>query len=121
MRVITKFAACPIMVASAAPVMPQWKTKMNKGSSMMFIIAPASIESIAHAGLPSARIAEFIMLQRMNIGIIASTTSKYSIAYARVFSDVSKNVKIGTLKQYMTSIITMPDKNVSVMLAPIAL
>ena len=51
---------CPITVATAAPIMPHLKAKMNIGSSIIFSTAPASVETIANFGLPSARITGFI-------------------------------------------------------------
>ncbi len=43
---------------------PQWKPKINSGSGTILTTAPASIDAIEHAGLPSARMTEFIILDR---------------------------------------------------------
>ena len=57
--------ACPMTVATAAPIMPQRKQKMKMGSRMMFASAPASVETIAKRGLPSARMTGFIAWPNM--------------------------------------------------------
>ena len=51
---------CPITVATAAPIMPQWKRKIKTGSSMMLATAPASVDAIANFGFPSARMIGFM-------------------------------------------------------------
>lgn len=35
-------AYCDITWAMAAPLTPRWKTKMNNGSSIMFVTSPAT-------------------------------------------------------------------------------
>ena len=45
----------PITVATAAPIMPQWKPKMNSGSRIVFATAPATVAAMANFGLPSER------------------------------------------------------------------
>lgn len=45
-----------VIVASAAPAMPMWKTKMNSGSRIVLTIAPIRLHSMENFGLPSARI-----------------------------------------------------------------
>ena len=51
---------CPITVATADPIMPQWKRKIKTGSSMMLATAPASVDAIANFGFPSARMIGFM-------------------------------------------------------------
>ena len=45
-----------MIVATAAPIIPHLKTKINRGSSIILITAPARVEIIANFGLPSARV-----------------------------------------------------------------
>lgn len=47
----------PNTVATAAPIIPHLKIKIKIGSNIMLIMAPASVETMANLGLPSARIA----------------------------------------------------------------
>ena len=42
-------------VATAAPIMPQRKTKRKIGSRIVLAMAPTSVETMAKRGLPSAR------------------------------------------------------------------
>ena len=51
---------CPVIVARAAPVIPILNTKIKRGSSTVFITAPASIECMEYFGLPSASISLLI-------------------------------------------------------------
>ena len=67
MRILSKYqaartavAACPITVATAAPIMPQRNPKMKMGSRMMLMTAPVRVETMANLGLPSARMMGFI-------------------------------------------------------------
>ena len=53
-------SACPSTVATAAPIMPHLQTNRKTGSRMIFTTAPASVESMAKRGLPSARITGFM-------------------------------------------------------------
>lgn len=46
----------PMMVARAAPAIPIWKVKINRGSNMVLRMAPVSVQSMENLGLPSARI-----------------------------------------------------------------
>ena len=57
--------AWPSTVATAAPVMPQWKPKMNTGSSARFTAAPARVEIMAKRGLPSERMMGFMAWPNM--------------------------------------------------------
>ena len=45
----------PMTVATAAPIMPQRKTKRKIGSRIVLAMAPTSVETMAKRGLPSAR------------------------------------------------------------------
>ena len=51
---------CPATVATAAPIMPIFSGKMKIGSRMMFVIAPATVETMAKRGLPSERMIGFM-------------------------------------------------------------
>ena len=53
-------ATCPMTVATAAPIMPHLNTKIKIGSRMMLMTAPASVETMAKRGLPSARMTGFM-------------------------------------------------------------
>lgn len=57
------------MVASAAPVTPQCRTKIAIGSKMILITHPISVLIIANCGLPSARIMEFMPFVNTKKGI----------------------------------------------------
>ena len=68
MSEMRKEMVCPMTVAHAAPAMPHFAPKMKAGSRAIFAIAPASIEAIDQAGLPSARMTAFIIFESMNTG-----------------------------------------------------
>ena len=53
-------AACPMTVATAAPVMPRLQPNRKMGSRMRFKIAPIRVENMAKRGLPSARMMGFM-------------------------------------------------------------
>ena len=55
----------PMTVATAAPIMPQRKTKMNMGSRMMLTAVPASVDAMAKRGLPSERMMGFMAWPNM--------------------------------------------------------
>ena len=61
----TAVTTCPMTVATAAPIMPQWQPKIKTGSRMMLSIAPASVEIMANRGLPSARMMGFMAWPNM--------------------------------------------------------
>ena len=69
-----------MMVARAAPIIPQWSRNIATGSRMILIIHPARVDSIAKPGLPSARIPAFIELANIKKGIPATIYRKYSCA-----------------------------------------
>ena len=113
-------APCPIAVAAAAPFIPQPQPKINTGSRIIFTTAPVSIATIAHNGLPSARITEFIILHKIKIGNIASTIFKYSTASPIVFSDAPNKSRIGLLSGYTTATINSPQTKETKILPPTA-
>ena len=86
---------CPMTVANAAPDIPQCRPKINTGSRMMLTTAPASIEAIDHAGLPSARTTAFIILDSMYTGKNARMMSKYSTAMPMLFSEAPNSESSG--------------------------
>jgi hypothetical protein len=49
------------MVATAAPIIPHFSTKIQTGSKIILKTAPARMETIANRGLPSERITGFII------------------------------------------------------------
>ena len=51
-----KLHICEISVAVAAPAMPMWKTKMNRGARKTFSTAPVTMPTIAKRALPWKRI-----------------------------------------------------------------
>ena len=55
----------PMTVATAAPIMPQWKRKIMMGSRMMLVMAPARVAIIAKRGLPSERMTGFMAWPNM--------------------------------------------------------
>lgn len=63
----------------------------------MFVTAPASIEIIAIAGLPSARMTEVVIFISIKTGKNAKMTSRYSTAMSMVFSDAPKSISAGRL------------------------
>ena len=48
-----------MMVAKAAPSMPQSRAKMKMGSRIVLMIAPDTVETMESLGLPSARMTPF--------------------------------------------------------------
>ena len=61
----TAAAYWPMTVAIAAPRTPRPKTKMKIGSRMMFVTAPATVETMAKRGLPSERMMGFMAWPNM--------------------------------------------------------
>ena len=61
----TAVRICPSTVATAAPIMPQWKPKMNTGSRIRLVTAPARVEIMANLGLPSERMMGFMAWPNM--------------------------------------------------------
>ena len=55
-KTIIPETTCPIMVAHAAPAIPISKVKINNGSKIVLIIAPANVQIMEYFGLPSALI-----------------------------------------------------------------
>ena len=94
MTLITTDTTWPMTVARAAPDIPQWKPKIKTGSRMIFMMAPDSMEAIDQAGLPSARITEFIMFISILTGKNTRMILKYSIAIPMVFSEAPNSVRI---------------------------
>lgn len=97
--------------------MPQFSTKINIGSIMIFKIAPSDIDAIEIAGLPSARMTAFIMFISMNAGKKQSTMAKYSIAIPIVWSDAPNNRSGGSFHTAQSaSMITL---SISVIVMPV--
>ena len=63
----------------------------------MFVAAPASIEAIAQAGLPSERITPFIIFIAIYTGKKPRIITKYSEARPMLFSDAPKSINTGIL------------------------
>ncbi len=116
-----KEANCPIAVAQAAPRIPQCIPKINAGSNAILSKAPASIENIDQAGLPSERITAFIILDSINTGKNARIILKYSTAIPRLFSDAPNRVRTPVFKGKNTAISTKLDNRVTVIPLPTAL
>ena len=55
----------PMTVATAAPIMPQWKGKIMMGSRMMLVMAPDRVATMAKRGLPSERMTGFMAWPNM--------------------------------------------------------
>nr|WP_235666926.1 hypothetical protein [Clostridioides difficile] len=87
----------------------------------MFTTAPVSIEAIEPAGLPSARITEFIILDSIKIGKNSNTILKYSTAYPMLFSDAPNKVKSDVLNGKNSAINIMLVIKVTITPVPIAL
>ena len=87
----------------------------------MLTAAPESMEVMENAGLPSARMTEFIILDSMKNGKKARITSRYSIAIPRLFSEAPNSVSSGALSGYPTAISSRPVSSVTVTPVPMAL
>ena len=75
---------CAITVAHAAPAIPQWKTKINNTSKIVFVIAPISIVYIAKCGKLLARMKLFnVMFVIMKIEP-SEMMLRYVLAYGMI-------------------------------------
>lgn len=106
-------------VAKAAPDIPQWNPKIKTGSRMILMMAPDSMEAMDQAGLPSARITEFIMFISILAGKKARMMLKYSTAIPIVFSDAPNRVRIRSFSGKKTAIRIRLTRRVIVMPLPI--
>ncbi|SCI62139.1 Uncharacterised protein [uncultured Blautia sp.] len=82
-------------------------------------MAPDSMEAMDQAGLPSARITEFIMFISILAGKKARMMLKYSTAIPIVFSDAPNRVRIRSFSGKKTAIRIRLTRRVIVMPLPI--
>ena len=80
--------------------------------------APASIEAIAQAGLPSARTTELSILDSIYTGKNATTILKYVTAYPILFCDAPQRLSIWFFKGKKSAINATPQTSVTVIQPP---
>ena len=99
---------CPMIVASAAPLIPICIPKIKIGSRIVFTIAPTSIDVIEYRGLPSARISLLIPVFAIRNGKPIAVIRVYSCAYGSTSDVAPKNFSIGVRKIVVTAKSAIP-------------